>query len=282
MNKNIFNYFSNEPLLTTYWGGYFKNNKTDPQTLDMTPAYVDIVILAFVGPIEDSTVETNFLCSQYSASQIKEWIKTCHKNNIKVFVSVLDTPQNHWNTIDLVKFSKSLKDLIDDWELDGVDIDAESGMPSEVYVDTFINLATCIKNEIKTLPLTYTCYTGTNGPDGQILPKIKSKLDWIQLMAYFDSYEGMVYLYNDYNKIIDNIVVGVKAGSDSSSTSLDEVEKLALWCRNKKGIMLWTINRDTPQYTNCPTLTWAITIQHHLRMSEFDLIYNYIIKSLCC
>ena len=166
--------------------------------------------------------------------------------------------------------------------MDGVDIDAESGMSSEVYVDTFVNLATCIKNEIKELPLTYTCYTGTNGPDGQILPKIKSKIDWIQLMAYFDSYEGMVYLYNDYNKIIDNIVIGVKAGSDSSSTPLDEVEKLALWGRNKKGIMLWTINRDTPQYTNCPTLTWAITIQHHLRMSEFDLFYNYIIKSLCC
>ena len=58
-------------IFTCYWGGYFKNIKKYPQTLDMTPDYVDVVILAFVGPIQNSTVETTFLCSVYSAEQIK-------------------------------------------------------------------------------------------------------------------------------------------------------------------------------------------------------------------
>ena len=185
-----------KPLFTTYWGGYFKNTPDNPQTLDMTPSFIDIVILAFIGPINDSTVETSFLCSQYSENQIKEWIKICHQKNIKVFVSILDTPQTHWDTIDLVKFSKSLKKLIDDWELDGVDIDAESDMNPNNYINTFVNLVNCIKNEIGNLPISYTCYTGTNGPDGVILPQIKDKIGWIQLMAYFDSYEGMINLYN--------------------------------------------------------------------------------------
>lgn len=267
-------------IFTCYWGGYFKNIKEYPQTLDMIPEFVDIVILAFVGPIQNSTVETTFLCSIYSAEQIKEWINICHSKNIKVFFSILDTPETHWDQIDLTKFAKSLKVLMDDWNIDGIDIDAESDMPSECYVEKFIELATCIKNEIKTLPLTYTCYTGTEGPDGEILKAIKDKLEWIQLMAYFDTFEGMVDLYNDYKTIMsDDIVIGVKAGSDI--TPIEEVAKLCLWNKNKKGIMLWTINRDTPQYTYNKLLLWTNTINFNLKNFTFLNISNYI-KNIFC
>ena len=268
-------------LFTSYWGGYFKNEKEYPQTLDMTPDYVDIVILAFIGPIQDSNVETTFLCSLYSAEQIKEWIGICHNKGIKVFFSVLDTPETHWNQIDLKKFAKSLKSLIDEWNIDGVDIDAESGMPESCYVETFIELANCVKNEIKDLPLSYTCYNGIEGSDGAILKSIKDKLEWIQLMAYFDTFYEMKELYNNYKTIMgDDIIIGVKANkfTDGIETPLNEVKKLCLWNNDKKGMMLWTINRDTPQYTEKPLLTWANTINEFLQnnWNNFYLkMYNF-------
>jgi hypothetical protein len=265
-------------IFTTYWGGYFKNNIKYPQTLDLIPNYIDIVILAFIGPLKDSSVETTFLCSIYSEEQIKEWICECQNKNIKVFFSILDTPETHWDQIDLKIFAKNLKKVMDEWKIDGIDIDAESGMPSDVYIENFINLATCIKNEIGNKSLIYTCYTGTEGPDGKILSVIKNKLDFIQLMAYFDDYNEMIDLYNDYKQIMnDNIVIGVKAGNPDI-TPIDEVKKLCLWNKNKKGIMLWTINRDTPQYTNMPLLTWASTIYQSI--SKPILLNLFDIKSL--
>ena len=265
-------------ILTTYWGGYFKNNIKYPQTLDMTPEYIDIVILAFIGPLKNSSVETTFLCSVYSKKQIKEWICECQNKNIKVFFSILDTPETHWNQIDLKLFAKNLKQLMDEWNIDGIDIDAESGMEINDYIDSFINLATYIKNEIKSKPLIYTCYTGIDGPDGKILSVIHNKIEFIQLMAYFDDYNEMINLYNDYKKIMnDNIVIGVKAG-EPDITPIDEVKQLCLWNKNKKGIMLWTINRDTPQYTNMPLLSWASTI--HQTISKPILLNLFAIKSL--
>ena len=271
---NCLDLFDNKKqLFTAYWGGYFKNNPKYPQTLDMTPECVDIVILAFVGPQQDSTVETTFLCSVYSENTIKKWIDDCHKKGIKVYVSILDTPQTHWDNINLLTFAKSLKSLIDNWNLDGVDIDAESGMNSDNYIQTFINLARIVKSEIGNLPLTYTCYTGVDGPDGEILNNIKNIIDYIQLMAYFDSFDGMVALYQNYQKIMGNdIIIGVKAG-EPDCTNLEEVEKLCLWNSNKKGIMLWTTNRDTPQYTNEKLNSWTNTIKNNLNL-------NLIIKGL--
>ena len=258
-------------LFTTYWGGYFDNDKNYPQTLDMTPSCVDIVILAFVGPQRDSTVETTFLCSVYPEDKIKLWIRKCQEKGIKVMVSILDTPTTHWDKINLLTFAKSLKVLIDDWHLDGVDIDAESGMDQKNYIETFINLAKFVKNEIGSLPLTYTCYTGIEGPDGKILRNIKDSIEYIQLMAYFDSCDGMISLYNDYKRVMnDRIVIGVKAG-EPDITPIDEVEKLCLWNNNKKGMMLWTINRDTPQYTNEKLYTYTNIIKNNLNL-------NYIIK----
>jgi len=267
---------NNKQLFTCYWGGYFDNDKQYPQTLDMVPNFIDIVILAFVGPIKNSKIETTFLCSNYSAETIKMWIKKVQQRGIKVYVSILDTPDTHWDSINLDIFSKSLKELIVDWNLDGVDIDAESGMNSENYVNTFINLINSVKTEICNLPLTYTCYMGTDGPDGDILRATKDKLEYIQLMAYFFDYNSMIMLYNDYKTIMDdNIIIGVKAG-EPDMTDLNEVKKLCLWNTNKKGMMLWTFNRDTPQYTNQPLFSWLHIINNNLNLNKINYILEYL------
>jgi chitinase len=266
-------------IFSTYWAGYMDNTDI---TLDQTPKYIDIVNLAFIGPNKDSTVETQFLCLKYSADQIKEWINVCHENNIKVYISLLDTPDVHWDAIDLNKYAKNIINFVKEWNIDGIDIDAESDMNQDTFVKSFVNLILYLKKYNNTLPITYTCYTGTAGYDGDILNQVKDKIEYIQLMAYFDTYDTMIDLYNDYKQIMgDKIIIGVKAG-EPDCTTIDEVKQLCLWNNKKKGIMLWTINRDLPFYTDNEIFTWADTINENLKNPLFTQMKTFLKENIFC
>ena len=276
----------NKETFVAYWGGYFNS----PLTLDKIPDYVDVVILAFASPniINGASIMiTDFLCSRYSENTIISWVKQIQSRGQKVLMSILDTPETHWNNLNIPQFAQSMKQIaIDKWGCDGIDIDAESGMPDNVYIDNFIELVKEVRYAIGyNKILTYTCYTGTGGPDGQILTATINQIDWLNLMAYFDSFLEMIDLYQDYATIAGNeITIGVKAGMEF--TDLDEVEELCKWepkpytfCiaidkKNgekeigppivvdgyKKGIMLWTLNRDCPSFTQHPNWTWTEAI----------------------
>ena len=218
-------------IFTIYWGGYFNTPSSTPQLLDQIPDYVDYVILAFAGPIQNSTMETNFLCSRYNSDLIKKWTKILQSKGIKVLMSLLDTPETHWDMIDLNKFAKSVKQIaINEWGCNGIDIDAESGMEPNKYIEKFVELVKNIRQEIgPDLVITYTCYMGTNLYDGEILKQIKNDINWIQLMSYFSAYNQMINLYNDYKIIMgDAICIGVKAG-EPDTTSINEIKKLCQW-----------------------------------------------------
>ena len=242
-----------------YWGGYFDSNIT----LNKTPNYFNYIILAFAGPTKENTLTTEFLCSVYKPEKIIQWIKELQSKGQKVLVSIIDSPSTHWDQVDIPKFAQSAKEiLIDQWGVDGFDIDAESGMQNN-YVSNFMLLATELKKVLGNKILTYTCYTGTDGPDGEILTHVKEHISWINLMAYFISTSEYIDLYQNYNKIIPNVTIGVKAGSEF--TLLPEVVDLCKWNPNKYGMMLWTINRDTYSFTNQPNFTWSYTIYKNIK-----------------
>jgi len=246
-------------IINGYWGGYFDSQIT----LDKTPILFNYITLAFVGPNSDSTLTTEFLCSVYKPHQIIKWIKDLQNKGQKVLVSIIDSPSTHWDQVDIPKFAQSAKEiLIDQWGVDGFDIDAESGMQNN-YVSNFILLASELKKVLKNKILTYTCYTGTDGPDGDILYHIKEHISWINLMAYFISTSEYIDLYQNYNKIIPNITIGVKAGTEC--TLLPEVIDLCKWNPDKFGMMLWTINRDTFTFTKQHNYTWSYTIYDNLK-----------------
>ena len=253
-------------MINCYWGGYFKS----PHTLDKTPDGVDYVTLAFSNPTIESKLSTAFLCSQYPDEEIIKWVKLLQSKGTKVLMSIIDSPSVHWDEIDIPKFSISLNEIIfDKWGLDGIDIDAESDMEND-YCKNFISLVENIKKVIPENKLiTYTCYEGTDLYDGKILSEIKDKINWINLMAYFDDFDEMISLFKDYNKIIDekNIMIGVKAGADNdfSRTSIDEVAKLCKWNPDKKGMMLWTLNRDCNLFTGKTEWLWLNTIKENLK-----------------
>ena len=247
---------------TAYWGGYFDS----PLTLDLTPSCVDIVSLAFSGPLADSTLETTYLCSKYPDVEIIDWARKLQERGQKVTMSLLDTPQTHWHQVNKLTFAESVKEIVfEKWNLDGLDIDAESGMPDTVFVLNFVDLiSTLRKVNGGKFPMSYTCYTGINGPDKEIINLVKNKIDFIQLMAYFDDTSSMKSLFMDYATIFpeDKINIGVKAGKQSGCTPIPEVINLSQWKKNTKGgMMLWTLNRDYPSFTGQVPWYWANTIR---------------------
>jgi len=259
-----------------YWGGYFDSD----MTLDKTPDYIDTVILAFGGP-DKNKLTVEFLLSKYTEEQVVSWIKDCQSRGIKVLLSIIDNPDNHWNQIDIDLFCKdTYEKMIVGWGLDGIDIDAESAMPESVYVQCFVTLATSLHKYMSSDKiLSYTCYTGSAGPDGAILSKIRTKIDFINLMAYFDDFNGMIDLFNDYSKVMPPhlITIGVKAGDkavDPSTTPIEEVAKLCCWNptnTSKYGIMLWTFNRDIKAFTGQEDLLWTKTIKQHMDLMNLAL-----------
>ena len=69
----------------------------------------------------------------------------------------------------------------------------------------------------------------------------------------------MKILYQDYFTIMENkILIGVKAGINI--TPLEEVKEIVKWNPSKKGMMLWTLNRDTTSFTKLPDWTYTTTI----------------------
>ena len=241
-----------------YWGGYFNSNIT----LNKIPNYYNYVILAFSGPTKDNTLTTEFLCTKYNDQQIIEWIKELQSKGQKVLMSIIDSPEVHWDEVNIPLFANSVKEIIlDKWGCDGLDIDAESGMTNN-YISNFILLVSEFRKILGNKILTYTCYSGIQGPDGEILKHTDELIDWINIMAYFDTYQDMIKLYNDYKTIVNDIAIGVKAGKEF--TLLPEVIQLSRWNSEKKGMMLWTINRDTNSFTGYPDFTWSNTIYNNI------------------
>jgi len=256
-------------LLVACWGGYFKSPN---QTLNQTPNGVDIVNLAFGHPANNSHLSLDFLTSVHSEEQIKEWVQELRARNIKVMITIVDEPECRWNKVDLSIFVPSLLKMVQEWNLDGVDISSQTDIsPLTRLASCFIDLAKRLR---RALPddriLTYTCHLSKEQQDGQVLKNIVRDIDWINIMPGFEDFESMVNLYQDYQTIMGNrITIGVKAGKDV--TDMELVQQLTSWeppvnpkykkrKLHKTGIMLWTLNRDNPHFTNQKEWTWTDTI----------------------
>ena len=249
---------------TSYWAGYLFS---PTQTLDKCPDYIDTVIIAFIGPDINSKVEIKFLTKIFPEKQIMIWINKLKSRGKKILISLLDTPNKHWDTVDFNIFGKSLKKLMIKWNIDGVDIDAESGENRRKFSESFVNLIKCCRSTIgKNKILSYTCYLGKIGHDDEIFSKTKNYIDYIQIMAYYYNFTEMKNLYNYYKTFFgNNICIGVKPGMNNEEyTPINEVIKLSKWNPKKLGMMLWTFNRDNFSFTHKEEWLWSKTIYDNM------------------
>jgi GH18 family chitinase len=257
-------------IFDAYWLGY---QEPHGQTLQETPDFIDYVTLFLAGPTEESKVTTSYLCKVYGEEQIKQWVKEVRAQGTKVLLSFIDNESAPWSKVDMDTFAASAKEVLDQWGLDGFDIDAESGMPPEEFVPRFVALAEALDGVLDGKTLTYTCYEGCSpgSNDYEILSKIKDMVSWVNLMAYWNQAGTYIRLFEEYASLVgdEKVAFGVKPGyeGEDQSTLLKAVEELSAWNPkggSKAGMMMFGTNRDNPEFTKQPEWTYAKAIQHGL------------------
>lgn len=263
------------PRFVGYWLGY-----VNPlgNALNTTPTSVTNINL-FVAGITNtgSLLDTDYLTSNCPASQMQTWAHDLQAQGQQVSMTLMDSGTIHWNNVDIPSYCANVNEVaLGQWGLDGIDIDAESGMPDDVYVDTMVSLVTNMRSAIgPDALLTYVCYTlGTgvdSNHDAEILPQINDSINWINTMGYFWSTSQQQAAFDLYANIVGpekvNIGVGCGYGNGHQFTPLSECATLAAWQpsgASKCGMMTFNLNNDNPSLSGKPIWTWTDTIANNL------------------
>lgn len=257
-------------IFNGYWLGY-----QDPHgpTLEKSPTFIDHLTLFLAGPNPDSTLSTEYLCSQFGEDQIKQWVAEVRARGQKVFLSLIDNEATPWSKVDMQTFGVSVEQAISTWGLDGLDIDAESSMGDAEFVPAFIALANELSSLLGDKPLTYTCYQGCEpgSNDYEILSQIKDEVTFVNLMAYWDDFDTYWELFREYAKLVksEKVTFGIKPGKNGAeeSTQLETAAQLAKSNPpggEKAGVMMFGTNRDFPELSGQPEWTYSKLIDKAL------------------
>lgn len=135
------------PVFVGYFRGY---TGTNGNPLNATPTCVTHVNLFVAGITSDGkSLGTNYLCSSYSCQQLITWSSQLQSQGQQVSMTLMDSPTIHWNQVDIPSYVQNVNQVaIQQWGLNGIDIDAESGMPDDVYVSTMVNLVKSMRAAI--------------------------------------------------------------------------------------------------------------------------------------
>ena len=231
-----------------YWLGYVETGRT----LEQTPSQVDTVALAFGVTAPGNTITTDFLTSKHSEQEIRAGVKWLHSQGKKVVMSISGNPNwpGHpygWENLDPATFAANAKKIIiDDWGLDGIDLDNEgSYSPSPTASGNFVQVVKAIRREFgpdKTITL--PVYMGASRD--AYLAQVKNEIDAVYTMAYWDDYDAQIALLRSYQALVGVGKAGIgvaEAANPGQNTPFSIVPRLASYMP-KAGMMLWTLNSD--------------------------------------
>ncbi|MEO1263811.1 MAG: glycoside hydrolase family 18 protein [Bacteroidota bacterium] len=271
------------PRLCAYWLGYRAeiDDKPTPMLKD-TPDYVDVVVLAFALVRENNTIDLSFMLNPPKTAEhsIKEGIKALHDKNTKVMLSVGGWAGNCWDSVtDVSTLVDNIMKVVDDWDLDGVDIDYEG----DRELDDWMKLPLCA-HEGDSPPNWETLFKTLRkrlGPDRLLTAVTAGKtfyqssldeLSWVFTMDY-----GSTTLYNDLttdylDKNPDSkfvpYVLGVSCIQPDAWGAMT-VEEVKEACSVKSPVgslcmQFWDLSEDIEAYTNQPSGTYLKTIEDNL------------------
>ena len=266
---------SKKKILNGYWMGY----QSCGNDLIETPNYVNKVTLFVAAPAEDGiSLDINYLCQAYSKKQQIEWAQQLQKQGTEVLMSLMDTPETHWDKVDIEAFVKNFKDVVIDgeWGLNGVDIDLESGMPEDVWAQTFTSM---IQEFRKVLGP-----KGTTNSKGQCISRVSAAayrldkekpilqtagadLDWLNTMAYWNNADENESMFNDYIQYVAQVNMGIGVDyQNGQSTDLEQVKLMAQFAGNTEGcgMMEFALNNDCEYYSKSLQWTWASAINSNM------------------
>jgi Glycosyl hydrolases family 18 len=254
-----------------YWLGYVEGGAP----LQATPASVGIVALAFAvtspGPDGD-TITLDFLTSQHSAEEIRAGVKALQARGVKVVMSINGKPNwaghaGGWDNLDPTAFAANVKAIVvDQWGLDGVDLDneASSFIPGENFVQVVKALRHVLgPDALLTLPVFI-------GPKRDAyLSQVREEISFVSTMGYWSSFDIQLMRFNKYAALVgpEKVAIGVAdaATPAGQNTRFSIVARLAAWNpenTHKAGMMLWNLN--PPSLEQEATAQWCAAIADNL------------------
>lgn len=239
------------PIVVDYWPSWFSNSERSD--LANTPDHVDVVNLAFALPDGKGSL---IWADDNHPKRTKEVIQQLKKRGKKVLLSVGGATAKAWHldTVDMKKFAENIKKTIEDYGLDGVDLDHE--IPSEIQDRDTVKklvkqrdekLCVLIQHLRKLMPksqylITYAgwsigAYGGKGhehtewdnnprkGMDIGLLSRVSNDIDWVNVMSY-DAFDTTLKRpYNPFEAIQafsslmgnrpDKVCLGVIVGKQS-------------------------------------------------------------------
>ncbi len=239
-----------------YWLGYSGQSVK----LQSFPAGIDVINLFLLNLSatqgSGTSLSTHFITSKgMSWEEILTEAGLAQARGMKVCISVM-SPNGEltWNSIpDPEAFAKNVYDLVNEWGLDGVDIDPEMSInespikPNENFIEVVKALSKYFGPSSGTGKiLSFVSYDLSL--DGDLLKTVSQLFDYVMLMGYFWDYPAMISHFNDYAAIVgaDKLLPGVSPAGPT--TPLSEVTELAAWQPTgtaKGGMMEYNINADT-------------------------------------
>jgi hypothetical protein len=253
-----------------YWLGYVQRGAP----LQATPASVGIVALAFAvtsrGPDGD-TITLDFLTSQHSADEIRDGVKALQARGVKVVMSINGKPNwighaGGWDNLDPTAFAANVKAIVvDQWGLDGVDLDNEdsSVIPGENFVQVVKALRHALgPDALLTLPVFIA-------RRDRYLSQVRDDISFVSTMGYWSDFDIQITRFNKYAALVgpEKVAIGV---ADAATPARDNtrfaiVARLAGWNpenAHKAGMMLWNLN--PPSLEQEATVEWCAAIGEHL------------------
>lgn len=262
---------------------------TDNWTRDNLKSYlkggkrerVDVINLAFALPQQDGTLT---LHGEMNADETKKIIKQLKSEGKKLTIAVGGAAGAVWNLESpnaVKKLAKSIKDLVTEYDLDGVDID---------YEDTDINKRNNVINLIKEIRnimpqnqyiLSYAAWSigayGKNNPghthaewgeggnvgiDVRVLKEAGKFLDYVNVMSYdafdpkmnynpIEAIKAYSALMGASEKVVLGLELGLHAWPANVRTSSKQVEQWLQYAADNGfgGCMFWMLEKDKQSET---------------------------------
>jgi Glycosyl hydrolases family 18 len=274
---------SNE-LYIAYWSGEEPTGPGKSPTLDMTPDYVDVVVLFYVivepGDVITNALNFSRLVLHNDQQTIMGWmqdIRQRQKNNPKKTKFTLGLlGGDNFSGQDPVAFAGIVKGAYDEWGVDGITVDYEPPNDASAMVPIVQAIRGAIgPDAIMTAPI-YTAWYGQE----PVLKQYAEAFNYIETMDYtpYIGLSGTTDAVTHYAEAIgtssapayDKIAIGVSCMEPPDDfTPLADVVSLCQWeppnGGRKLGIMLYTLSYDVTSHgSGYPDGTFTETIHENL------------------
>jgi len=215
--KDTIKYLTKRPLLVEYWGGCcYDRNDVGP--LDAIPDSVDVVNIFTMG-IEKNTAgkwefEHRGVSGYNTWSDVLVKAHDLQKRGIRVVATSFAGNLVKLSGSEAALMAKMVKDSLDYWQLDGVDLDLEFGDVTTANIDSAMAaLGKYIGPDSKTgRILSVVDYNNYNINQ---IKRSKKYIDYVMTMSYWNKATDVMKWVKSYGDAIGdpkNVLIGVGAG----------------------------------------------------------------------